>query len=123
MAEATVDTEEFHEVLTCTILRPRDGTSLPVARQRDSGGFKSLVLDPAFYWTPDDGISVRFIKPDPNVLTSSDFTRPAEDVEQIAREWEDIANIRFLFNNARDVQVRVGFFPGSRGYSALGIDC
>ena len=123
MADATVDADEFHEVRTCAILRSRDGSLPPTTDQRDSGGFQALVLDPKFYWNPGDGIHVKFIKPDPNDLIVNDFTGLTKKVKSISQEWEAFANIRFVFDEASDAPVRVGFFAGGGGYSALGTDC
>ena len=119
-----ISADDLHEVHTCAILRPESGTPLPPSgEKRDSGGFDYLVLDPKFYWNPGDELTVSFIKPDPKKMIINDWNSLKKKVEDIAREWEDVANIRFTFNDSSDTQIRVGSFPGAGGFSALGTDC
>ncbi|THV43893.1 hypothetical protein BGAL_0828g00030 [Botrytis galanthina] len=118
-----ISADDLHEVHTCAILRPACGTPLPPSgEKRDSGGFDYLVLDPKFYWNPGDEITVSFIKPDSQKMVINDWNSLKKKVEAIAREWE-FANIRFTFNDSSDAQIRIGFFPGAGGFSALGTDC
>ncbi|RAL61835.1 hypothetical protein DID88_002898 [Monilinia fructigena] len=113
--------DDRHEVYTCAILRPASGTLS--GENRNSGGFNYLVLDPRFYWNPGEEITVSFIKPDREIMVIPNWDSIKRSVEAIAQEWENFANIHFTFNDSSNAQVRVAFFPGAGGFSALGTDC
>ncbi|KAI1459595.1 hypothetical protein F4805DRAFT_420896 [Annulohypoxylon moriforme] len=119
-----MEADKLHEIHTCAILTFDDDGQLPATeKKQDEAGFEYLVLEPRSYWNPGEEIHVKFLEPEPGEYEGADFSKAKKDVEAIAREWEEFANIRFNFDNASDAPVRVRFFPGRGGYSALGTSC
>lgn len=117
-----MDPDTLHEIHSCVVLRPSDDSNIPMNNELPEtvGSSPSfLVLDPSFYWNPGAGIHVRFVEIDPKIKLDDAPKR----VEAIAREWEKVANVRFVFDNAPDAPVRVKLGNGNGGYSALGVDC
>lgn len=62
-------------------------------------------------WRPGSEIDVRF-------LSGSAALR--RRVEQVGRQWEEYANLRFRFGRSREAPIRIGFDPGG-SWSYVGI--
>lgn len=97
--------------------RGRDGSSLPAVGTRDY-----LAALREMMWEPGDILTVGFM-PDEGHPTVR------ENVERVAREWSEYANIAFDFvgdarpgPNGEVPQIRVGLRPGP-AYSMLGREC
>lgn len=64
-------------------------------------------------WRPGRVLRVRFLGGDPRVQAK---------VVQVAKTWEQYANIKFEFGNDPEAEIRVAFIPNSGSWSYLGTD-
>jgi hypothetical protein len=80
-----------------------DGPPLPV----------ELALFTRTLWKSGRELHVRF-------LDGVDSTQAK--VEQIAHMWEDYANIKFIFDDLPDAEIRIAFTSGAGSWSYLGTD-
>ncbi|GMG26395.1 H-type lectin domain-containing protein [Aspergillus oryzae] len=115
-----VQTAEIpRRVNTCVILQTKDersnpGTTLPERNRVHTEHGYALALDRSFYWSEGAEVHVRFLDGD---------SETHKEVERIAREWETVANIHFVFDNDAKAPVRITFSQAGGGWSALGHDC
>ena len=73
---------------------------------------EAMALDVRKLWEPGRVLHVRFLDGDPAVQAK---------VEAVAHEWSECANVRFVFDNADDAEIRISFLqPGSWSY--IGVD-
>lgn len=72
-----------------------------------------LALESRTLWKPGRVLRVRFLDGDSKVHAK---------VEQVARAWEQFANIKFDFGNDPDAEIRIGFIRGAGSWSWLGTD-
>ena len=64
-------------------------------------------------WEPGQTLHIRFLDGDPAVQ---------ERVKQVAKIWEESANIHFAFDDSPDAEIRISFTPGG-SWSYIGLDC
>lgn len=65
-------------------------------------------------WANGRTLHVRFLGGDANVQRK---------IEPYAHEWEKHANIKFVFDNDPNAEIRISFDPSSGSWSYLGTDC
>ncbi len=81
-----------------------------------SAGFKSgsgVVVVTMNLWDNGRTLRVAFLDGDPEVQAR---------VEAIAKEWEQVANLRLVFGRDRDAEIRVSFAQEGFSWSAIGTD-
>lgn len=72
-----------------------------------------LALETRTLWAPGRTLRVRFLEGDPVVQAK---------VQQVAKTWEQHANIVFSFGDDSDAEIRVSFKTNSGSWSYLGTD-
>ena len=73
---------------------------------------EAMALDVRKLWEPGQTLRVRFMDGDPAVQ---------QKVEAVAHEWSQFANIKFVFGDDPDAEIRISFqFAGSWSY--IGVD-
>ncbi len=72
-----------------------------------------LALETRTLWKPGRELRVRFLDGDPVVQAK---------VAEVAHRWEEYANIRFVFGDDPQAEIRIAFTPGAGSWSYLGTD-
>lgn len=72
-----------------------------------------LALETRTLWKPGRELRVRFLDGDPVVQAK---------VEAVAHRWEEFANIRFVFGDDPQAEIRIAFAEGAGSWSYLGTD-
>jgi serralysin len=65
-------------------------------------------------WKPGRVLKVRFLDNPPQIVK--------QKIEQFARQWESVVNIKFSFGNAIDAEIRITCTLGIGSWSYLGTD-
>lgn len=65
-------------------------------------------------WANGRTLHVRFLEGDPTIQRK---------IETYAHEWEKYANIKFIFDNDSNAEIRISFDPNGGSYSFIGTDC
>lgn len=65
-------------------------------------------------WANGRVLRVRFLEGDINIQRK---------VEEYAHKWEEFANIKFVFGNDPNAEIRISFDPESGSWSWIGTDC
>lgn len=73
-----------------------------------------MALETRTLWRPGRVLRCRFLEGDPRVQAK---------VEQVAHEWEQYANIKFVFGQDLEAEIRIAFQPNAGSWSYLGTDC
>ncbi|KAH8771472.1 hypothetical protein BGZ57DRAFT_432537 [Hyaloscypha finlandica] len=96
------------------LLPPDEEQTLPASNLVPSplgSGPLGLALDKNVFWRNDRTLHVRFLAGSPLAQ---------RQVKQYAQEWENYANIKFVFDQSLDAEIRVDFQQGKGSYSYLG---
>jgi hypothetical protein len=72
-----------------------------------------MALDTRTLWKPGRVLRARFLDGDPVVQTK---------VEAVAHTWEQYANIKFVFGNDPEAEIRISFIADPGSWSYLGTD-
>ncbi|TFB01225.1 hypothetical protein CCMA1212_006906 [Trichoderma ghanense] len=99
----------------CWPIPSADLSGLPSGNlKRDEGDPDnlSLVVNKDWFWPVGAWLHVRFMNKDPD-------PRHEEMVKKAAKIWETYANIRFVFDNAEDAEIRILFDSGLKGGRSL----
>jgi serralysin len=67
-----------------------------------------------FFWEPGQTINVHFLEGNPEVQ---------KKVEKFAKQWEEFANIKFVFGNNPDAEIRISFDQNDGSWSYIGTHC
>ena len=72
-----------------------------------------LALKSSALWAPGEVLRCSFMGGDPVVQAK---------VEKVAHQWEKYANIKFLFGDDPDAEIRIAFIDGAGSWSYLGTE-
>lgn len=87
----------------------------PHPDQERQKAHKAAVLK-ANMWTPGELITIRFLEGDPGLQAK---------VRAVAERWvaPGMANLKFVFQNAGDTDIRIAFKQGAGSWSYIGTGC
>ena len=83
----------------------------PVLVNENSSRDQNGVYLASYKWTPGTSIKVKFLGGEESVRSQ---------IQTVVREWEQHANIRFVFVESGMADIRISFIPSKGGYSKLG---
>jgi hypothetical protein len=90
--------------------RPDNLRVVPIGRGGPRQARMAIIV--ATEWKPGTTLHVRYLDGDPLVK---------QKVEMVAHGWEDVANVRFAFDNRPDAEIRISFLQDG-SWSYLGKD-
>lgn len=111
--------EDDELILASRLSIEENMANLPIMPvEADDFGFFSpdpieLALKASALWSPGRVLRCRFLGGDPIVQRK---------VEEVAHQWEQYANIKFLFGDDPDAEIRIAFIEGAGSWSYLGTE-
>jgi Astacin (Peptidase family M12A) len=107
-------TENLDRYCVCMTDEDLSKTQQLSSEDRNSLGQRRAAVLKSTAWKPGAEITIRFLDGDRALQ---------KRVEAAAREWMDIANLRFVFRKSAPTDIRIAFMPGKGSWSYLGTVC
>ncbi len=105
----TTDKICYDRTLPSDLNRPLTGRMMEIAIGKTRAAFQIAKL-----WPNETTIHIRFI---------NGSSAQHNVVKQFAPQWTSHANLRFVFDNALDAQIRIAFNEDDGAWSYIGTDC